>query len=122
MKKSAATATDKAAAAWGVDLPDWIIELARSIDRSSQNKVAERLGYSASAISQVINNRYKAPLTGIEQAVKGALMAVIVTCPVMGDLAADTCLEHQKAEWSARRAMIQAACQTCANRRDKHAQ
>lgn len=94
------SALGKALAAWGAEIPDWIVVLANAIDEASQNKVAERLAYSAAVLSQVINNRYKAPLTGIEQAVRGALMAATVDCPVVGELASDACLAHQKAPWS----------------------
>ncbi|MCA1909231.1 MAG: transcriptional regulator [Magnetospirillum sp.] len=119
------TATAKARAAWGDDLPDWIAKLAQAIDLSSQNKVAERLDYSPAALSQVINNRYKAPLTGIEQAVRGALMAATVACPIVGELAADTCLANQRAPYSPHnpsRIAFFTACRKCENRRDKNAQ
>lgn len=124
-KPAASTAAERAAAAWGVDLPDWIAVLAVECDRTSQNKVAERLGYSGAAISQVVNNRYKAPLTAIEQAVRGVLMNALVQCPALGETPADVCLAFQRAEYSGhnpQRIRVWRACQTCANRRDKHAQ
>lgn len=98
-KQTPMTASDKAAAAWGT-APDWIAALAAECDRTSQNTVARRLGYSAAALSQVINGRYNADSTALEQVVRGALMALTVTCPVVGDLAADACLAHQRAAWS----------------------
>ena len=93
-------AVAKAQAAWGEAMPDWVLVLAQECDRTSQNAAAKRIDYSSAAVSQVINNCYKAPSTSIEQAVRGALMAAVVACPVVGDLAADTCLTHQKAPWA----------------------
>ncbi len=105
-------AITKARAAWGDTIPGWIEALARACDEGSQAKVAKRVGYSAATLSYVLNSRYTGDLAAVEQAVRGALMAESVNCPVMGDLAANTCLELQRAEWSARRAMIKEACRS----------
>jgi hypothetical protein len=90
----------KALAAWGEPLPDWIEALATACDRQSQNAVARRLGYSGAAVSLVLNHRYGRDLTAVEQAVRGALMATTVACPVVGELAADACNAHQRAPWA----------------------
>lgn len=93
-------AVAKAQAAWGESLPDWVLALASECDRTSQNTASKRIDYSSAAVSQVINGKYNGDLRAVEQAVRGALMAAIVACPVVGDLAADTCLSHQKTPWA----------------------
>lgn len=93
-------AITKARTAWGEDVPDWVVALANECDRTSQNIAARRIDYSSAAVSQVINGKYSGDLKAVEQTVRGALMAVTVACPVLGELAADICLSHQKAPWS----------------------
>lgn len=95
------TAVATARAAWGPlgGCPDWLTALAEECDRASQRAVAQRIGYSAGAVNQVLAAKYKAPTDNIEQAVRGAYLAAVVDCPVLGELAADRCLELQKAPW-----------------------
>lgn len=94
------TAQQKAADAWGNDLPDWVLALALECDRTSQNQAAKAIGYSSAAVSQVINRKWPRDLTSIEQAVRGVLMAEKVACPVVGDLPKDVCQNHQKSTWA----------------------
>lgn len=94
------SAAARARAAWGDDAPAWILALAAECDRTSQKAAAIRIQYSAATVSLVIANTYTGDLTKVEQAVRGAFMAATVACPVVGDLAADTCLNHQKAPWA----------------------
>ena len=82
--------------AWGVSIPDWVMALAEACDRSSQNSVAKRLGYSGATISGVIKNKYRGDIERVEQAVRGSLMSETVMCPVLGDLRRDRCLINQK--------------------------
>ncbi|BAE49253.1 hypothetical protein [Paramagnetospirillum magneticum] len=95
-----ATALGRARLAWGDDMPAWIEALARACDEASQKKVAARVGYSPATLSYVLNARYTGDLGAVEQAVKGALMAETVNCPVVGELACDACLVHQRAPWA----------------------
>jgi hypothetical protein len=95
------TSSDKALAAWGEPAPDWIIELAAACDASSQRMVAEVLGYSPAAVSNVLNCRYGVnghggDLSGVERAVRGAYMDASLSCPELGDLPLHTCREWQK--------------------------
>lgn len=89
-------ALSNATAAWGSNLPEWIVTLAEACDRSSQNAVAKRLNYSGSVVSSVLNNAYKGGLDAVEQAVRGALMAETHDCPVLGEISKSKCLDHQK--------------------------
>jgi hypothetical protein len=109
-KPATIPALDRARSAWGDALPDWVEALAIESDRTSQSKAAMRIGRSAATVSNVINNAYSAGLQGVEQLVRAALMSASVNCPVIGEMSSSACLENQNAEWSARRAMIQAAC------------
>jgi len=111
--------TDKARAAWGDPLPDWIAALAAECDRTSQGAAGKRLpraggsGYSAATINCVLGKSYGADLSVIEQAVRAALMSATVMCPVIGEMSSSACIEHQRAEWSPRNAVIRDVCPIC---------
>ena len=115
------SALDNARIAWGTHAPEWIVALARECDRLSQRAVAVRLGYSPASLSMLLNGRYKADLTAIEQAVRGALMSATVDCPVAGQLASDVCLKNQKLPFAATnltRVRLYKACRNgCAHSR-----
>lgn len=109
-RTSTATARD----AWG-SVPAWVQVLAQACDGASQSVVARRIGYSAAVISQVINHSYRGDLARVEAAVRGALMDETVICPVLGDIAHDVCLAHQKRKFdctSAMRARLYRACRS----------
>lgn len=94
------TALEKAQLAWGAGLPDWVMVLASACDTTTQSEVTSRVPYSAATLSYVIANKYKGDLGKVEQAVRGALMGKTVLCPLVGELATDTCLGHQRAKWA----------------------
>lgn len=100
MTNEPATALARARAAWGEACPDWIIGLAAECDRTSQAATARRIGKSGALVSQLLGNKYPADPTAIAQHIQGVLMAAMVDCPVVGDLAADACLAHQRSPWS----------------------
>ena len=54
----AATNLDRAIAAWGADLPEWVRLLADAADRTSQRAVADQLGKSAGYVSRLIRRDY----------------------------------------------------------------
>jgi len=76
---------------WGDDLPGWIADLARECEASSQNKVAARLGRSASLISQVLRAKYPGDLEAVEELFNGAFNAATVECPALGKIPANEC-------------------------------
>ncbi|WP_210238405.1 transcriptional regulator [Brucella haematophila] len=93
---------DKARAAWGEAIPEWIVILAEACDRDSQSAIARKVGYSASAISQVLSNSYQnGDISRVEGAVRGALLAETVSCPIMGDIPHNTCLLWQRKPFAA---------------------
>lgn len=97
---SPAKMIDRARAAWGEALPEWVAVLAQACDGGSQRSIARMLGYSPATISLVLSNTYAADLHAIEQTVRGLLMASKVSCPVVGEMAADMCQQHQERPWA----------------------
>jgi len=87
---------ENARAAWGHDAPDWIIALAKECDRTSQNKTAQRIGYTAPAVNQVLRNKYKASTASIEESVRGQLMSEVVDCPQIGEIGRHDCKEWRR--------------------------
>lgn len=113
-------AADKARAAWGEAMPDWVAALADAADATSQAQVADRLGYSAAVVSCVLRDRYAGDLASVRQAVEGALMRASVDCPVLGELRADRCLAEQRKPLSAsspQRVRLWRACRSCQHAR-----
>lgn len=116
------TFVEKATAAWG-ELPDWVGELAQATDQFGQKKAAEMIGYSNGLISQVLNRKYGGDMQGVEQRVRGALMGLMVECPILGEIDRNRCLQEQQEPFratSAFRAQIYHACRNgCPNARPK---
>lgn len=101
MSAAKLTNVQKANTAWQRDIPDWVIILAEACDRESQSAVSRKVGYSPSAVSQVLSNTYQnGDISRFEQAVRGALMAESVQCPVLGDLPRNTCIAWQRKPFS----------------------
>jgi len=101
---------------WVDTPPDWITALAMACDKTSQKKVGDMIGYSNSAINQVLGKRYTADLTTFEKAVRGALMNVTVQCPVLDAIPANRCIEHQRkpyANTNQMRVQLFKACRNC---------
>lgn len=112
------SAVEIARVAWGADLPDWVLRLAQERDRTSQNRVAGRIGYSSAAVSNVIANKYNAPTGMIEERVRGVLMAQVMDCPALGEMPVHMCREWRKksrkfASGNRQRVMMFRACMRC---------
>ncbi|KAF0674365.1 sigma factor-like helix-turn-helix DNA-binding protein, partial [Profundibacterium mesophilum] len=65
-------------------------------DESTQNKVAKKLGYSGSLISQVLRRNYAAKLGGVEEAVRGVYMRQTVECPALGTIPSNECRQWRR--------------------------
>jgi hypothetical protein len=104
---------EKALAGWAGGVPDWVAELAALADREGLRGAEKRIGYSASAISTVINGRYAGDVARVEEKVRGALMGVVVTCPVLGEIGRDQCLDWQKKPFAATSSVRVAVWQAC---------
>jgi len=81
--------------AWGEPLPDWIDVLARECAATSQNRVARRLGRSASLVSTVLRGSYRGDMAAVEERVRGVLMRSTVACPALGEIPAHVCQDWQ---------------------------
>jgi len=89
------TAVTKAKAAWGADIPDWVIALAEACDETSQNKVAAVIGNSSTVVSRVLANAYPGNVDKIAQKVQGVYLAQNLICPVLGEISRARCVREQ---------------------------
>lgn len=94
------TNCEKAEAAWGTPLPEWVERLAAACDAKPLRHVAEDMGVSPAIISLAIRNCHHAPLTFIEGKVKDLLNLAIVPCPVLGMITRHDCRRNQKKPFS----------------------
>lgn len=109
-----------ATAAWGLDLPEWVQVLAEHCDRDGQRVTAARIGMSASVVTETLSRKYKGRVDRVAERVKGALMGATVDCPVLGELARDTCMAKQQLPFAAtnpERVQLWRACPKCPNYR-----
>ena len=112
----------KARMAWGDEMPDWVETLADEANRTSQTEVAKRLGYSPTVVSQVLGAKYPGDLQRVEDVVRGALLAAVVECPVLGEIGRDRCRHEQASPFRATnstRALLRRACKTCAHKQER---
>ncbi|WP_048646575.1 hypothetical protein [Nitratireductor soli] len=98
--------------AWG-NVPDWVGELAALADREGLRGAEKRVGYSASAISTVINGCYRGDMGRVEETVRGALMGHVVECPVLSEIGRDQCLTWQKKPFAATSSVRVAVYRAC---------
>ena len=112
------SAVEKTQAAWDGHAPDWVIELAKVCDQRSQAAAAADIGYSPAVVNRVLKRLYTGRYDAVKQAVTGAYMDATVTCPVLGELPSNQCLEIQRqpyAPTNAQRVRLYKACRTCQN-------
>lgn len=117
------TNAEKAAAAWGADLPDWVAALAAEADRTSGAKAAARIGMSGAVVSQVLANKYPGSLAAVEERVRTTITAETVECPALGQMDRATCQEWRgKAKdyqpTSALRGRMHDACNACSRHKE----
>ena len=82
---------DKARAAWGADMPDWVALMARKCAETSQNRVAREIGRSASLVSAVLSASYQGDMAAVEDVVRGVYMRTTVDCPQLGTIRTSDC-------------------------------
>ncbi|MCW9041714.1 MAG: hypothetical protein OQK05_00100 [Pseudopelagicola sp.] len=82
--------------AWGEDVPDWVLRLAKECEASSQNKVAAALRISAAVVSQSLRNCYAGDMEMVEDRVRGLYMSETVKCPALGVIETHRCRDWQK--------------------------
>lgn len=96
MKKVRTDFLKKARAAWGDAIPDWVVALAEEATRTTAVNAARRIGYSGGLLTGVFGKKYNGDMGRVEAKVRGALMSAVVTCPVVGEIGLDRCLDEQK--------------------------
>ncbi|WP_053239939.1 helix-turn-helix domain-containing protein [Pleomorphomonas koreensis] len=74
-----------------------MLVLAEEAKRVGLNALAQRIGVSASTLSQVLSGTYNAKVDRVREAVRGALMGVTVTCPALHQaIGREACIKHQR--------------------------
>lgn len=104
--------------AWGPDIPDWVLRLAEACAASSQNKVAAKLGRSASLVSHVLNANYRGDMVAVEDLVRGHFMSASIQCPVNGVISTAVCrdwmqLARSFSNINSERVRMYRACRAC---------
>ena len=87
----------------------------------TQVAAARELGISAAAVNQALRGTYRGDVDGIDQRIRGALMAVTVVCPVIGVISTKQCLDEQRRPMvftNPLRVRMYRACKTCPHRKD----
>lgn len=102
-------------------MADWLRVLRRECERpgSSQAAVSKLLDLSAATINQVLQGKYKGNVRRIQSRVEGLFMGARVTCPVIGEIPRQKCVEHQSrrgfAATNPMRVQLHKTCPTCPN-------
>jgi len=109
---------EKARAAWGTDMPDWVQCLADECAASSQNKVAARLHRSASLVSAVLGRTYQGSYDAVEELVRGAYMRAVIQCPALGEIGTNDCQDWMRravtfSNINSERVRMYRACRAC---------
>jgi hypothetical protein len=105
---------------WNGAPPAEVVALAEEANRTSGAAAAKRIGYTGAVVTQIIGNKYPGDVAGVFARIRGALMGETVTCPVLGEIDRDHCLDEQRRPFSATnstRARLHRACQSCTNNR-----
>jgi len=109
-------ALNTAKAAWTDLMPEWVITLAAECDSTSQAKTAKRIGFSPAVVSLVLQNKYRGNLNNVEKAVRLALMAGTVICPILGEISEADCARNQAQPFTSTNSMrvrLYKACRKC---------
>ena len=94
--------------------------LKEAVKDKGQAAVARELGYSPSAISQVVNGIYGGALDNFMERVAETYGNGTIVCPVMGEVPLRRCAEERKKIFSAsspQRVKLWLACRECEARR-----
>lgn len=103
--------------AWDGQPPAWVEVLAQSVDRGkSLGELAGIVGYSKTALSQILTNKYPGNLGRIGLAIETHLAGATVICPLLGEILVSECDANQAREFSAAssaRVALWKACRKC---------
>jgi len=93
--------------------------LKQAVAGKGQAAVARELGYSPSAVNQVLKGTYGGRLDQIMRAVTDAYDPATVMCPVLGEIPISRCAAERKKPFSVsspQRAWLWKACRECKRR------
>ncbi len=93
--------------------------LKKAVNANGQAAVARMLGYSPSAINQVLKGTYGGSVDNLMQTVAETFGNGTVHCPVMGEIPLRRCAQERKKPFSAtspQRAKLYMACSKCTAR------
>ncbi len=78
----------------------WLDVLKNACAQSGQATISQRLNYSKTTVSQVLNQKYAGDLARFRERVEAVLMNHTVDCPPLGEIGLSVCLEHQSRKFS----------------------
>lgn len=124
MTKAAPSALDRARAGWGDAMPSFVHRIALACDLSSQAVMADALGISRTALSQVISNKYPGTPKGLPDRVDALCPPLpSVECPIMGRIGSKLCDETRALAYCATNSKHInqfRACRQCERKGIKH--
>lgn len=94
----------------------WIEVLRTEVQRASQRKVGNRIGYSPTTISQVLSGSYAGDVDKVRASIEGAFMGVKVDCPAVGEIPRDRCQQYQSQKFASTnplRVQLSMLCPEC---------
>ena len=77
-------------------MEEWKELLKAAVERHGYRKTAEMLHISKTTISLILNDKYPADTTRIEERVLVIFGGERIECPVLGEITKAECLLHQK--------------------------
>lgn len=90
--------------------------LKQAVAQYGQTTVARALGYSVSAVNQVLRGKYKGGLQNVLNRVNDVYGTGTIECPVMGTITIQRCAAERNkpfAVTSPQRVRLYKACRTC---------
>lgn len=97
-------------------MSDWKETLRDACAASSQKKVADRLGVSATVVNQVLHDKYPGNLNRVKGLVEFVLTrGAAVQCPVLGEIGNEECLAYQRQPFAATNAQRVRLFRACRN-------
>src|SRR3546814_455142 len=116
------TNIERASAAWGADMPNWVRLLASACDATNQRQVGERIGKSSGYVSRLLSKTYAGSYHEAETIVRGAFGDEDVICPLWGSIPLSSCIRNRRRKGSPRNSthhLYAATCPTCPNNSDR---
>lgn len=92
---------------WPEPVPAWVLLIAVAIDRRAgslhnrQRMIAAQIGYSNAVIHEVLRNKYRGNAENIASAARRHLESETADCPILGQIAHEDCVTHQRAKFHA---------------------